>query len=134
VWVELLVRLWQHIHKTGGRVCKCIYVFVKEKCSCSIDSVVFTVTLFWDVTVYCLLDRNQHFEGTCSLHLQVITLFLCEGGCSRFLQNIGPDLPNMPSHHKPVVLMLSAYRTSNLSKFCLLKGYFPSTSNRKCLQ
>ena len=73
-------------------------MFVKENCNCSIDSVVFTIVLFCRVTICNLLDRYQHFEGTCSLHLQVIKLFLSRGGGRRFLQNIGSDLPNMLPH------------------------------------
>jgi len=89
-------------------------VFVKETCNCSIDSVVFTVMLFCYVTICSLLDRYQHFEGTHNLHLQVITLFLSEGGGRRFLQNMGCDLPKMLPHPKPIVLMLTMYRASNL--------------------
>jgi hypothetical protein len=29
------------------------------------------VTMFWDVTLYSLVESYQHFRGTCCFHLQI---------------------------------------------------------------
>jgi hypothetical protein len=49
--------------------------------------------IFWIITPYSLLGSYQRFWGTCCIHIQGMLLITWNGG-SRFLWNIGDDLPD----------------------------------------
>jgi hypothetical protein len=62
------------------------------------------ITIFWDVTLYSLVDRYQCFEGTFCFHFHG----RIDGG-NRFLRYVGAYLPNYTASHlrrqKPLVLL-----------------------------
>jgi hypothetical protein len=73
--------------------------------------------VFWNVKPYSLVDKQQHFEGTCWLHLQSKRLFYPEYGGNTFLRSVCTNTKGhgVTSEKITVIFIVTAARTWSLA-------------------